>query len=39
MTIPRQNPVIALTLITFGSVAETFAKYRNFVAWLDVAPR
>ena len=38
MTIPGIGPITATALIALAPVAETFAKGRDFAAWLGLAP-
>jgi transposase len=39
MTIPGIGPITATALIALAPAAETFAKGRDFAAWLGLAPR
>ncbi|GEP12643.1 IS110 family transposase ISPye47 [Methylobacterium gnaphalii] len=39
MTIPVIGPITATALIALAPAAETFAKGRDFAAWLSLAPR
>ena len=39
MTIPGAGPITATAIATLAPPAETFAKGRDFAAWLGMAPR